>query len=63
MCAGTYVLSLRADNDSAKPDQVFIRHYKIRNTDDGSFYISTRVVFASILKLVEHYKCKFMIFM
>ena len=45
---GDYSLSVR-DGDG-------IKHYRIRHLDNGGFYISTRVRFASLVELVEHYK-------
>ena len=33
-----------------------IKHYKIRNLDSGGFYISPRVAFVDLTKLLQHYK-------
>lgn len=52
-CPGSYVLSLR-DYDATKGDCV--KHYKMRNMDDGGVYIAVRRTFKSIIDLVEHYK-------
>ncbi|PVD35760.1 hypothetical protein C0Q70_02723 [Pomacea canaliculata] len=50
---GSYVLSVR-DYDEQKGDCV--KHYRIRNKDDGGCYIAARRTFNSILELVDHYK-------
>ncbi|CAF2969723.1 unnamed protein product [Rotaria sp. Silwood2] len=42
-----FSLSVR-DNDS-------IKHYRIRQTEDGRFYIARRITFHSVLELVNHY--------
>lgn len=52
-CPGSYVLSIR-DYDQNKGDCV--KHYKMRNMDDGGVYIAARRPFKSIMELVEHYK-------
>lgn len=52
-CPGSYVLSIR-DNDVNKGNCV--KHYKMRNMDDGGVYIAARRPFKSIIDLVEHYK-------
>lgn len=31
------------------------KHYRIRNLDDGGYYISTRITFKTLEKLVAHY--------
>ncbi|XP_036603306.1 tyrosine-protein kinase Fgr [Trichosurus vulpecula] len=49
---GTYSLSIR-DWDEKKGDHV--KHYKIRKLDNGGYYITTRVQFDSVQKLVQHY--------
>jgi len=36
-----------------------VKHYRIRNMDDGGFYISTRKIFKTLEELVNHYKGKF----
>lgn len=52
-CPGSYVLSIR-DYDQTKGDCV--KHYKMRNMDNGGVYIAARRQFNSILELVDHYK-------
>lgn len=32
-----------------------VKHYKIRNMDNGGYYISPRVTFSSLHELVEYY--------
>nr|XP_020442103.1 tyrosine-protein kinase yes-like [Monopterus albus]XP_020442104.1 tyrosine-protein kinase yes-like [Monopterus albus] len=49
---GAYSLSIR-DWDEAKGDNV--KHYKIRKLDSGGYYITTRVQFDALQKLVKHY--------
>uniref|UniRef100_A0A7N6AET6 Tyrosine-protein kinase n=1 Tax=Anabas testudineus TaxID=64144 RepID=A0A7N6AET6_ANATE len=49
---GAYSLSIR-DWDEAKGDNV--KHYKIRKLDSGGYYITTRVQFDTLQKLVKHY--------
>ena len=33
-----------------------MKHYRIRQLDDGGFFIARRATFATIGSLVEHYK-------
>uniref|UniRef100_H3DIA7 Tyrosine-protein kinase n=1 Tax=Tetraodon nigroviridis TaxID=99883 RepID=H3DIA7_TETNG len=49
---GAYSLSIR-DWEEAKGDNV--KHYKIRKLDSGGYYITTRVQFDALQKLVKHY--------
>ncbi|KFP72241.1 Proto-oncogene tyrosine-protein kinase LCK, partial [Acanthisitta chloris] len=49
---GSYSLSVR-DLDETQGETV--KHYKIRNLDNGGFYISPRVPFGSLRELVQHY--------
>uniref|UniRef100_A0A7N8YR34 Tyrosine-protein kinase n=1 Tax=Mastacembelus armatus TaxID=205130 RepID=A0A7N8YR34_9TELE len=49
---GAFSLSIR-DWDEAKGDNV--KHYKIRKLDSGGYYITTRVQFDALQKLVKHY--------
>uniref|UniRef100_A0A670YAP5 Tyrosine-protein kinase n=1 Tax=Pseudonaja textilis TaxID=8673 RepID=A0A670YAP5_PSETE len=51
-CKGSFSLSVR-DFDQNQGEVV--KHYKIRNMDDGGFYISPRITFDSLHSLVEHY--------
>ncbi|XP_013406851.1 tyrosine-protein kinase SRK2 isoform X5 [Lingula anatina] len=53
--AGAYVLSV-TDWDEVKKYNV--KHYKIRNLDNGGFYITTRTTFNSLTELVDHYKVR-----
>nr|KAG5711809.1 hypothetical protein BaRGS_023573 [Batillaria attramentaria] len=55
---GTYALSVR-DFDPNKGD-VVIRHYRIRNKDDGGCYIAAKRTFGSILELVKHYESTYL---
>ncbi|XP_008947914.1 PREDICTED: proto-oncogene tyrosine-protein kinase LCK-like, partial [Merops nubicus] len=48
---GSYSLSVR-DFDQNQGEMV--KHYKIRNMDNGGYYISPRVTFSSLHELVEH---------
>uniref|UniRef100_A0A7M4E1C7 Tyrosine-protein kinase n=1 Tax=Crocodylus porosus TaxID=8502 RepID=A0A7M4E1C7_CROPO len=49
---GSYSLSVR-DFDQNQGEMV--KHYKIRNMDNGGYYISPRITFGSLHELVEHY--------
>ncbi|NWQ60748.1 LCK kinase, partial [Neopipo cinnamomea] len=49
---GSYSLSVR-DLDETQGETV--KHYKIRNMDNGGFYISPRIAFGSLRELVQHY--------
>ncbi|XP_025899175.1 tyrosine-protein kinase Lck isoform X3 [Nothoprocta perdicaria] len=49
---GSYSLSVR-DFDQNQGETV--KHYKIRNMDNGGYYISPRITFGSLHELVEHY--------
>ncbi|XP_064381250.1 tyrosine-protein kinase Lck isoform X1 [Dromaius novaehollandiae] len=49
---GSYSLSVR-DFDQNQGETV--KHYKIRNLDNGGYYISPRVTFGSLHELVEYY--------
>ncbi|XP_040916192.1 tyrosine-protein kinase Lck [Toxotes jaculatrix] len=49
---GSYALSVR-DLDHNTGDEV--KHYKIRNMDNGGFYISAKISFNSLKELVQHH--------
>ncbi|XP_064408280.1 tyrosine-protein kinase Lck isoform X3 [Latimeria chalumnae] len=50
---GSFSLSVR-DLDQSQGEVV--KHYKIRNMDNGGFYISPRITFKSLTDLVHHYQ-------
>ena len=50
---GMYALSVRDEDDEGKP---CVRQYKIKQMDDGSFFITTKQNFASLMELVAHYQ-------
>lgn len=50
--SGSYSLSIR-DFDNNAGDGV--KHYRIRNMDDGGFYITAKISFNSLKELVQHY--------
>ncbi|CAH2222260.1 tyrosine- kinase Lck [Pelobates cultripes] len=52
---GSYSLSVR-DLDQNQGEVV--KHYKIRNLDNGGFYVSPRITFNSLHELVQHYSNK-----
>ncbi|WAR23094.1 FYuncharacterized [Mya arenaria] len=54
-CPGSYVLSIR-DYDQNKANPECVKHYKMRNMDDGGVYIAARRQFKTIMELVDHYK-------
>uniref|UniRef100_A0A674MXR0 Tyrosine-protein kinase n=1 Tax=Takifugu rubripes TaxID=31033 RepID=A0A674MXR0_TAKRU len=49
---GSYSLSIR-DLDSNVGDEV--KHYRIRNMDNGGFYITAKISFNALKELVQHY--------
>ncbi|XP_030641589.1 tyrosine-protein kinase Lck isoform X2 [Chanos chanos] len=49
---GSYSLSIR-DLDQNMGDT--IKHYRIRNLDNGGFYITAKISFSSLSELVKHY--------
>lgn len=50
--SGSFSLSVR-DFDQNQGEVV--KHYKIRNLDNGGFYISPRITFPGLHELVRHY--------
>ena len=50
------VLSVR-DFDPKSSDAC-VKHYRIRNLDNGGFYISPKRTFSSVVDLIYHYRCK-----
>ncbi|XP_041103507.1 tyrosine-protein kinase Lyn-like isoform X2 [Polyodon spathula] len=50
---GSYSLSIR-DSDQKGVD--VIKHYKIRNLDNGGYYISPKITFPDIPQMVKHYQ-------
>ena len=44
--------------DLSKDKHFHVKHYRIRRTDQGFYYISSKNVFASLPELVEHYRGK-----
>lgn len=50
--SGSFSLSVR-DFDQNQGEVV--KHYKIRNLDNGGFYISPRITFTGLHELVRHY--------
>ena len=52
---GEYVLSV---HDYVPNKGACVKHYKIRNMDDGGCYITLRVTFSDLFEMVEHYKSK-----
>lgn len=50
--SGSYSLSIR-DFDNNTGDGV--KHYRIRNMDNGGFYITAKISFNSLKELVQHY--------
>lgn len=35
-----------------------VKHYRIRKTTDGSYWVSSKKLFSSILELIDHYSGK-----
>nr|CAB3245984.1 tyrosine-protein kinase Fgr-like [Phallusia mammillata] len=52
---GAYSLSI-SDEDPQKG--LTVKHYRIRQLDNGGYYITTRAQFANLPELVQHYKDK-----
>ncbi|MEQ2199330.1 hypothetical protein XENOCAPTIV_010914 [Xenoophorus captivus] len=49
---GSYSLSVRdLDHNTGEG----VKHYRIRNMDNGGFYITTKISFNSLKELVQHY--------
>ena len=44
--------------DLSKDKHFHVKHYRIRRTDQGLYYISSKSVFPSLQDLVEHYRGK-----
>lgn len=53
--SGSYSLSIRDFDDTGEG----IKHYRIRNMDDGGFYITVKISFNSLKELVQHYSRKY----
>jgi len=49
---GSFSLSVK---DWEQDKSYHIKHYKIRPLEDGSYYITTRIVFQSLRELVQSY--------
>ncbi|PAA73467.1 hypothetical protein BOX15_Mlig007594g3 [Macrostomum lignano] len=58
--SGAFSLSVRTDEDLEAQQQqqqkVLVRHYIVRPTDEGGFYISPNRRFSSLIELLEHYQ-------
>lgn len=52
MVVGQYSLTVKYQDPTKGP---IAKHYRIRNLDDGGYYISTKITFTSLEKLVSHY--------
>ncbi|XP_036390030.1 src-like-adapter 2 [Megalops cyprinoides] len=51
-CSGAHCLSIRRSTTSARGS---VKHYRIHQLQNGWFYISPRLTFASLSNLVDHY--------
>lgn len=49
---GSYSLSVRDLDPNAGEG---VKHYKIRNMDNGGFYVTAKISFNSLKELVQHY--------
>lgn len=45
--------------DLSKDKHFHVKHYRIRRTDQGLYYISSKSVFPSLQDLVDHYRSKY----
>ena len=52
-CVGAFSLSMKDWTDGKGETS---KHYKIRNLDNGGYYITTRRTFMTLPDLIEHYK-------
>lgn len=57
---GQYSLTVKF-NDPVKGPTA--KHYRIRNLDNGGFYISTRITFDKLEQLVNYYLRKLLLFL
>jgi len=44
--------------DLTKDKHFHVKHYRIRRTNQGMYYISSKTTFGSLQDLVEHYQSK-----
>ncbi|XP_026857017.1 tyrosine-protein kinase Lyn isoform X1 [Electrophorus electricus] len=49
---GSYSLSIR---DVGPQGSDVVKHYKIRSLDNGGYYISPKITFSDIIKMINHY--------
>ena len=42
--------------DLTKDKHFHVKHYRIRRTDQGFYYISSKIVFQTLTDLVDHYR-------
>lgn len=56
MSPGQLLISSFFYCDEIVRDGDTVKHYRIRQLDDGGFFIARRATFATIGSLVEHYK-------
>ena len=59
LCLGQESLSVL---DLSKDKHFHVKHYRIRRTDQGYYYISSKNVFSSLPDLVEHYRGKSLLY-
>lgn len=53
---GSYALSVRYLDDNSGEG---VKHYRIRNMDNGGFYVTAKIHFNSLRELVQHYLSTF----
>jgi hypothetical protein len=44
--------------DLSKDKHFHVKHYRIRRTNQGMYFISSKSIFSSLQDLVEHYRSK-----
>lgn len=44
--------------DLSKDKHFHVKHYRIRRTNQGMYYISSKTIFANLQDLVDHYRSK-----
>ncbi len=44
--------------DLSKDKHFHVKHYRIRRTNQGMYYISSKTIFVNLQDLVDHYRSK-----
>ena len=46
------------DFDQSRNPADTVKHYRIRNMDNGGYYIAVKNTFEALSELIVHYRCK-----